>query len=84
MFNNQQVLKTLRQELLTNPCNKLSKKTYAELLFKVYDLLMDMKNSEECEEVLPTLKISDDVQHEVDLTLKLIEAQVFMNRNIED
>ena len=72
LFNNHYVLKTVRKELLTNPCGRLSSRTYAQLLFKVYDLISDMKNTEECAEVLSTLKISENIKEELDLIVKLI------------
>ncbi|CAL6003708.1 Conserved_hypothetical protein [Hexamita inflata] len=84
LFNNTHVLKTVRTELLTNPCNKMNAKTYAQLLFKVYDLLQDMKNSEECAEILPSLPITDEVKAEAELIQMLIEAQYFVNRIKED
>ena len=62
LFNNHYVLKTVRKELLTNPCGRLQPKVYAQLLFKVYDLISDMKNTEECAEVLSTLTINEDVK----------------------
>lgn len=57
---------------------------YAQLLFKVYDLIQDMKNTEECAEVLSTLTINEDVKQELDLIIKLIQAQYMVNRLKED
>ena len=74
----------MRKELLTNPCGRLSPRVYAQLLFKVYDLISDMKNTEECAEVLSTLKISEEVKKELDLIIKLIQAQYMVNRLKED
>ena len=78
------MLKTVRKELLTNPCGRLPPRVYAQLLFKVYDLISDMKNTEECAEVLSTLTINEDVKQELDLIIKLIQAQYMVNRLKED
>lgn len=61
IFNNAYVIKTLRTELLSNPCKKMNNDVFSKLLFKIYDLIQDMKNGLECKEVLESMSIKEDV-----------------------
>lgn len=61
IFNNAHIIKTLRTELLSNPCKKMNNDVFSKLLFKIYDLIQDMKGELECKEVLESIQISPDV-----------------------